>query len=119
MSLCFSRKARISSAERVTRVGGIRSRKSSTKIFSGELRTLAGSLTTSVSGMVRGDIGQVEGRILAKMHHVEGAGIHFPWMREPVVVSGLVLHGETMALGDQLAVAEREIVARVVEHVMP
>ena len=38
---------------RVTSVGGIRSGKSSTKIFSGALRTCAGSLTTSVFGWMR------------------------------------------------------------------
>ena len=39
--------------QRVTSVGGMRSRKSSTNTFSGELRTEAGSLTTSVFGWMR------------------------------------------------------------------
>ena len=38
---------------RVTSVGGIRSRKSSTNTFSGALRTCAGSLTTRVLGWMR------------------------------------------------------------------
>ena len=88
----------------MTSVGGIRSRKSSTKIFSGELRTEAGSLTTSVFGlealeqMRRGDIGHVEGRILAEMDDVELCQIDAPWMREAVVVAGPVFDGETVAL---------------------
>ncbi len=32
--------------------------------------------------------------------------------------AGLVLDGEAVALGDELAVAQREIVGRVIEHVM-
>ena len=34
------------------------------------------------------------------------------------MVAGLVLHGQAMAERDQSAVAEREIVRRVVEHVV-
>ena len=48
-----------------------------TKIFSGALRTCAGSLTTSVLGMDaleqmrRGDVLQVERRVLAQQDDVE------------------------------------------------
>ena len=58
-------------------VGGINSGNSVTKIFSGALRTCAGSLTTNVFGMDAleqmggGDIGEIEGRVLAQQHHVE------------------------------------------------
>jgi hypothetical protein len=55
-----------------------------TKIFSGELRTQAGSLTTSVLGvnaleqMRRGDVVHVEGRILAQQDdiHLREIGAH-------------------------------------------
>ena len=47
---CLSRNALISSRSLEISVGGIRCGKSITKIFSGALRTLAGSFTTSVFG---------------------------------------------------------------------
>ncbi|MNL87111.1 hypothetical protein D3C87_2161120 [compost metagenome] len=53
MSPISSRKRAISLTSRVISVGGIRSANSVTKIFSGELRTQAGSLTTSVFGWMR------------------------------------------------------------------
>ena len=46
----------MASRSRVISVGGIRSGNSVTKIFSGALRTCAGSLTTSVSGWMRSSI---------------------------------------------------------------
>ena len=79
-------------------VGGISSGNSLTNIFSGALRTAAGSLTTSVFGMDAlqqmrgGDVGEVERRVLPQQHHVE--------------------RGER----DALAFAEREMVARLVAH---
>ena len=48
---------------------------------------------------------------------VEGEGLE-SLMGEPVMVAGLVLDGEAVAERDQLAVAEREIVRRVVGHVV-
>ncbi len=50
MSRCSARKARIAAASQVMSVGGIRSGKWVTSSFSGALRTLAGSFTTSVCG---------------------------------------------------------------------
>ena len=52
------------------------------------------------------------------MHHVILGEIDGPRMRQPVMGAWLVLDREAVALGDQLAVFEREIVGRVVEHVM-
>ncbi len=77
MSPCSARNALISARSRVISVGGIRSGNSMTKIFSGALRTCAGSLTTSVLGWTRssnargGDIGEVEGRVLPQQDDVE------------------------------------------------
>ena len=65
-----------------------------------------------------GDVGHVEWRVLAEMHHVELGQILLALMRQPVMVAGLVLDREAMAERDQLAVAEREIVRRVIEHVV-
>ena len=65
-----------------------------------------------------GDIGHVEWRVLAEMHHVEFRQILLARMSEAVMVAGLVLDGQAMAARDQFAVAEREIVRRVVEHVV-
>ena len=65
-----------------------------------------------------GDVGHVEGRVLAEMHHVELRQILLALMRQPVMVAGLVLDGEAVAERDELAVAEREIVRRVIEHVV-
>src|SRR5665811_1679734 len=53
MSAFSARNALISARSRVTKVGGIRSGNSVTIIFSGALRTCAGSLTTSVLGWMR------------------------------------------------------------------
>ena len=66
-----------------------------------------------------GDVGHVERRILPQLHHVVFGEVDLPRMREPVMRAGLVLHREAVALGDQTAVAQREIVRRVVEHVVP
>ena len=61
----------------MSNVGGIRSGNSVTNIFSGALRTCAGSLTTSVFGMDAleqmrgGDVGEVERRVLAQQDDVE------------------------------------------------
>ncbi len=68
--------------------------------------------------MRRGDVGHVEWRVLAEMDHVELGEVLFAGMRQAIMVAGLVLDGEAMAEGDQLAVAEREIVGRVIERVM-
>ena len=65
-----------------------------------------------------GDVGHVEGRVLAEMHHVELRQILLARMRQPVMVAGTILDGEAMAERDELAVAKREIVRRVVEHVV-
>ena len=81
MSPCSLRKARISPGSRVISVGGVSSGNSVTKSFSGALRTSAGSLTTSVFGMDAleemrgGDVGHVEGRVLAEQHHVEAGEV--------------------------------------------
>ena len=65
-----------------------------------------------------GDVGHVEGRVLAEMHHVEFRQVLFALMREPIVRAGLVLDREAVAERDELAVAEREVVRRVIEHVV-
>ena len=53
------------------------------------------------------------------MDHVEGGQVDAAGMRQPVMVAGAVLDGEAVAFGHELAVAEREIGGRVVEHVVP
>ena len=50
MSWCSSRKSRIAWAEDAISVGGMTPSNWVTKIFSGALRTSAGSFTTSVAG---------------------------------------------------------------------
>ena len=53
------------------------------------------------------------------MHHVIFGEVDGARMREPVMVAGPIFDREAVALGDQFAVAERQIVGRVIEHVMP
>ena len=97
---CSSRKALISSRSREISVGGISSGKSITNIFSGALRTLAGSFTTSVFGMDaleqmrRGDVGEVERRVLPQQHHVERGQRRAPRLAEREVIADLVAHGQ-------------------------
>ena len=52
------------------------------------------------------------------MHHVELRQILLALMRQPVMGARLVLDREAVAERDELAVAEREVVRRVVEHVV-
>ena len=65
-----------------------------------------------------GDVGHVEGRVLAEMHHVELRQILLALMRQPVMVAGLSSTVRLWPSAIELAVAEREIVRRVVEHVV-
>ena len=81
MSLYSARNDRIASRSQVTSVGGIRSGKCVTRIFSGAFRTAAGSLTTSVPRLDmlqhvrRGDVGHVERRILPHQHDIHAAQV--------------------------------------------
>ncbi len=68
--------------------------------------------------MRRGDIGHVEGRVLAEMHHVERGKVDAARMRQAVMVAGTVLYGEAVAFGHQLAIAKGEMVRGVIEHVV-
>src|SRR4029079_16039014 len=68
--------------------------------------------------MRRGDIGHVEWRVLPKMPHVHLREIDIARMREAIVIFRRILHSETMAAGNQPAVAEREVGRRVIEYVV-
>ena len=124
MSLCSARKAFTSSRLRVTSVGGIRSRKSSTNTFSGALRTLRRIVDHQRLGMdaleqVRGgDVGHVERRVLAQQHHVEVGEVLGARVGQAVVRAGLVLDLQRRAARDQPAAEQREVGRRVVEELV-
>ena len=117
---CSSRKALISSRSREIRVGGISCGKFITNSFSGALRTLAGSFTTSVLGcmpfekMRRGDVGEIERRVLPQQDDIEGRQRLAPGLAEGEMVAGFVAHGQHLNRRDQLLAAQRQLVGRVI-----
>ena len=101
-------------------VGGIRSGNSVTNTFSGALRTCAGSLTTSVFGMDaleqmrRGDVGEIERRVLAQQDHVEGRELDAPRLTQRKVVADLIAHRHALHAREHAAADLRQPVRRVV-----
>ena len=102
-------------------VGGISSGNSVTNIFSGALRTCAGSLTTSVFAldaleqMRGGDVSEIERRVLAQQHHVEFGQLGAPRLAASVKWSpatSRTLSCSTVA--NTLAVEQRQPVGRVI-----
>ncbi len=79
--------------------------------FSGALRTAAGSFTTRVFGWIKlqqvagGDVGHVEGRILAHQDNVHGGEVHFREVAEDVVGAALALDGDGAGAGEQAVLA--------------
>ena len=125
MSLCLARKARISLRRAGDEGRGHQVEKIEHEHF---LRRVAHGCRIvdhhrarlqPLEQMRGGDVGHVEGRILPQLHHIVFGEVDGPRMRQPVMRARLVLDRETMALGDQLAVAQRKVVRRVVEHVVP
>ena len=101
-------------------VGGIRSGNSVTNIFSGALRTCAGSLTTSVFGMDAleqmrgGDVGEVERRVLPQQDDVERRQRRALAVAEREMIALLVAHGERLHGGEHAVPHQRQPVGRVV-----
>ena len=62
----------------------------------------------------RGDIGEVERRILAQQHHVEGREIDVPRLAQREMVARDIAHLERPHRGRHFAVAQRQPVGRVI-----
>ena len=79
-------------------VGGIRSGNSVTKTFSGALRTWPGIVDdqrlrlNALEEMRRGDVSEIERRILAQQHHIEGIERDVAPFAEREMVAGFVAH---------------------------
>ena len=71
-------------------------------------------MTTSVFGWMRSsiwvddDIGEIERRVLAQQHDVEGGEIDVPRLAEREMVAGDIAHRERPHRGRHFAVAQRQ-----------
>ena len=117
---CSSRNELISSRSREISVGGIKCGKFITKSFSGALRTDAGIVhdqrlgVDALEEMRRGDVGEVERRVLPQQDDVEGFERFALRLAEREMIADLVAHGEQLHRRHQFLAAQRELVRRVI-----
>ncbi len=64
--------------------------------------------------MRRGDVGEIERRVLPQQDDVESRKRFAPRLAQREMVAGLIAHGEQLYGGDQLLSEQRELVRRVI-----